>query len=84
MDERKLEQFAALPVFRAGFSNSLYTTNAFAEPITDSVALTVSYTCPVSCSDPKTHTDAYTFNSAYSNLSIFTYTDTYPFMAGSP
>ena len=82
MDERKLEQFATLPVVRAGFSNSLHTTNAFAEPITDSVALTVSYTCPVSCSDPKTHTDAYTFNSAYSNSS--TYTDTYPLMAGTP
>jgi hypothetical protein len=58
MDERKLEQFATLPIVRAAFSNSLYTTNAFAEPITDSVALTVSYTYPISCSDPNTHTDA--------------------------
>jgi hypothetical protein len=82
MDERKLEQFATLPVVRAGFSSSLHTTNAFAEPITDSVALTVSYTCPVSCSDPNTHTDAYAFTYTDSNPNPNTYT--FLLMAGSP
>jgi hypothetical protein len=78
MDERKPKQSATLPVTRAEFSTSLHTTKAFAEPITDSVTITISYTYPNSCS-PNTQTDAYALSSAYSNPSTYLnpYTDTY-------